>query len=116
MTLTHPSPVPVLLSEQLIDELPWEELPGSAGVRIKQICTGPGWTTGLLQLGPGTHEAAHVHDDSEHHLWVIAGTVRSEGTHLGVGSYVHVPAGLRHEFDDEGNGCTMFYVCSTPTD
>jgi hypothetical protein len=45
---------------------------------------------------------------------VLAGSVRSEGTHLGVGSYLHVPAGLLHEFDDEGNGCTMFYVCSTP--
>jgi mannose-6-phosphate isomerase-like protein (cupin superfamily) len=108
MTFTHPSPVAVLLSEQVIVELPAEALPGSTGVRIKQICTGPGWSTGLLQLGPKAHEAAHVHADSEHHLWVVAGSVRTEGTHLGVGSYLHVPAGLRHEFDDEGNGCTMF--------
>ncbi|MBK5308310.1 MAG: cupin domain-containing protein [Frankiaceae bacterium] len=116
MTLIHPSPVPVLLSERLIDDMPWEPLPGSPGVRVKQICTNASWATGLLQLTPGAHEATHVHTDSEHHLWVLAGSAQYEDTHLGVGSYLHVPAGLRHSFVDEGNGCTMFYVCSTPSE
>ena len=114
MTLIHPSPVPVLLSERQIAEMPWEPLPGSSGVRIKQICTGPGWATGLLQLAPGAKEPAHVHADSDHHLWVLAGSAWTESTHVGVGSYLHLPAGLRHELVDEGNGCTLLYVC-TPT-
>jgi quercetin dioxygenase-like cupin family protein len=113
MTVISPSPVPVLLPEQRIDELPWEALAGSPGVRVKQICTGASWAVGLLQLAPGACEAPHDHPDREHHLWVLAGSVQAEGTHLGVGSYLHVPAGLRHERADEGNGCTLFYVCST---
>ena len=110
MTLTRPSPVPVLLPEQLIDALRWEPLPGSVGVRVKQICSGPGWASGLLQLAPGGSEAMHTHPDGEHHLWVLSGSVRTEDTHLGVSSYLHIPAQLRHQLRDEGNGCTLFYV------
>lgn len=110
MTLTRPSPVPVLLPEQRIDGMPWEPLPGSVGARVKQVCTGPGWATGLLQLAPGGSEMTHMHPDGEHHLWILSGSVTTEGTHLGVGSYLHVPAHLRHQLLDEGNGCTIFYV------
>lgn len=110
MTLTRPSPVPILLPEQRIDAMPWEPLPGSQGARLKQVCTGPGWSTGLLQLSPGAKESAHVHPSGEHHMWVLSGTVRVEGTHLGTGSYLHIAAGLRHHLEDEGNGCTLYYV------
>jgi mannose-6-phosphate isomerase-like protein (cupin superfamily) len=110
MTLPRPSPGPVLLPEQQIDSMPWQPLPGSDGARIKQVCTGPGWAAGLLQLAPYAVETAHVHPDGEHHLWVLSGTVSSESTHLGVGSYVHIPAGLQHQLQDEGNGCTLYYV------
>ena len=110
MTTTKPLPVPVLLPAARVDALPWADLPGSPGVRIKPICVVESTRAGLLQLAAGAVEPTHMHPDGEHHLWVLSGSLTVEGTHLSAGSYLHIPAGLRHHLQDDGSGCTLLYV------
>lgn len=107
---THPSPTLFAVPRSHVDVLPWEAFPAGHHVQTKVLYTSEGVTAGLLRLDPGARELTHLHRDGEHHLWVQSGELIVEGTRLGAGSYVHVPAHLAHTVEDGGYGSTAFYV------
>lgn len=93
-----------------VDKLPWHKLAGAVGVDCKTLYAAESAVAGLLRLRPGAEEPSHLHLDREHHLWVLAGSVTVGGTELVAGSYLHVPAGVRHTLHDGGTGSLLFYV------
>lgn len=110
MTTTKSLPVPVVLPGDAVEQLAWRPLPGAAGVRVKPLCSVPGSSAGLLEMAPGSAEPTHWHALGSHHVWVLAGSVTVESTHLGPGSYLHLPADVLHQVIDDGEGSTLFYV------
>jgi mannose-6-phosphate isomerase-like protein (cupin superfamily) len=109
---TRPSPTVVVAPRDVVDQLPWQPLPGCQGVSTKVVTDVDGDVAGLLRLRPGAREVAHVHGHGSHHLWVLSGGVVVEDTPLPAGSYLHVPSGLVHDLRDTGSGSTLFYVFS----
>lgn len=110
MTTTHPSPTLFAVPRDRVAELVWDTLPAGVGVKTKVLYTSGRSGAGLMRLAPGARELTHLHVDGEHHLWVLAGTLRVDDTLLDAGSYVHVPAHLAHTVEDGGTGSTAFYV------
>lgn len=109
MTIS-PTPTLCAMPTHVVDDLPWEPLPGNVGVDNKSVFIGSGVVSGLLRLQPGAAESRHLHQHGEHHIWVLEGTVVVEDTELPVGSYLHVPQRLGHTMRDAGEGSVVFYV------
>jgi mannose-6-phosphate isomerase-like protein (cupin superfamily) len=66
---------------------------------------------GLLRLHAGADHHGHVHPTSSQHAWVIEGRFSIEGTEIGPGSYVCMPAGTAHRIATVGSEpCTLFFV------
>lgn len=107
---THPSPTLFAVPRPRVGEIAWDDLPAGVQVQTKTLFTTGRSSAGLLRLKPGARELTHLHADGEHHMWVLAGTIRIDDTELEAGSYVHVPAHLTHTVEDAGTGSTAFYV------
>lgn len=109
---THPTPTLFAVPRSRIEELPWETFSAGSGIARKVLYTYGDSTAGLLRLAPGAHELTHLHHAGEHHLWVLSGEMRVDGTLLPAGSYLHVPSHLQHSIEDAGVGSLAFYVYS----
>jgi mannose-6-phosphate isomerase-like protein (cupin superfamily) len=107
---THPSPTLFAVPRERVAELSWNDMPAGDHVQTKTLYTTGRASAGLMRLAPGAHELTHLHMNGEHHLWVLAGTIRIDDTDLPAGSYLHVPAHLAHTVEDGGSGSTAFYV------
>ena len=107
---TGPTPTLFLVPRQRVGELAWQPFVGGHGVENRVLYDAGKTVAGLLRLHPGAAEVSHVHIEGEHHLWILAGTVRVDDTDLPADSYVHVPSHLPHRIVDAGQGSLMFYV------
>jgi len=107
---THPSPTLFAVPRERVSDLPWDDMPAGVHVATKLLYTTGRASAGLMRFQPGSRELTHQHVSGEHHLWVLSGTIRIEGTELPAGSYVHVPAHLAHTVEDGGSGSTAFFV------
>ena len=110
--MAYPTPTLFLMSPRNIDELPWEQLPGSSGVETKVVYDAGTTVAGLLRLRPGAGEVRHLHLHGDHHWWLLTGKVVIDDTELVTGSYLHVPARLNHTVRDCGPGSLLFFVFS----
>jgi hypothetical protein len=44
-------------------------------------------------------------------MWVLDGSATMLGSHVGPGSFVHIPSGVEHDIDARATqGCADFYV------
>ena len=111
----HPSPTLFLVPPHDSGELAWQPIPGAVGVDNKVLYDAGSTVAGVLRLHPGGKELSHFHVHGEHHLYVLAGAVIIDDTELSSGSYMHIPARLRHKVHDAGQGSLLFYVF-TPAD
>jgi quercetin dioxygenase-like cupin family protein len=110
MTTIHPSPTLFAVPRARVAELAWDDLPAGVDVQTKVLYTTGRASAGLMRFKPGARELTHLHVEGEHHLWVIEGAIRIDGTVLEAGSYLHVPAHLAHTVEDVGSGSLTFYV------
>ena len=107
---------PVLLERFVLDGLPWEVLPGiGEGVDHKVLWRSGDSVAGVMRLAVGGSVAPHAHRVAHHHLWIIDGSIEVLATILGAGSYVHVPAGVKHGMVNRGDGeATFLYLYLQP--
>lgn len=103
----------VTLNATQVARAPWQPFRGLPDVEVRELWrTGEG-VAGLLRFANGAHEVPHEHHLGHHHLWLLEGKARIGNRSFGAGSYVHVPAGIRHDISAEGPaGCTFFFVYS----
>lgn len=100
-----------VLTAAEVGALPLVPLGTLKGVTHRQLWHDGISMAGVLTVEAGHHLGAHAHRAHHHHLWVVEGVATVLGSELGPGSYVHVPAGVRHDIDTSGTeGCTVFYL------
>jgi mannose-6-phosphate isomerase-like protein (cupin superfamily) len=107
---------PTVLSNAEIGVLPMLAFGDIEGVSHRVLWRDGTSTTGVMMIDGGHHLGAHSHRAHHHHFWVIAGEATVLGKRLGVGSYVHVPAGVVHDIDATAtDGCTIYYTYLLPS-
>lgn len=103
----------VILGAREVARVRWEPFRGMPNVAIRELWRTDQGVAGLLRFEAGAHEVPHEHHVGHHHLWLIEGAARMGTRVLRPGSYIHVPARVRHEVAAEGpDGCTFFFVYS----
>jgi len=91
----------------LVDGIP---LGTEGGAVHRQTWTDGRSSAGVMEIDAGRHLGEHTHRQHHHHIWVVAGRTRVLDQELGPGSYVHIPAGVAHDFEAVGGACTVFYL------
>jgi len=106
----------------------WEEIegkevsdPGASGVTIRVLMgenvNAPNFVTRHFEVAAGGHTPFHAHP-WEHEIFFLSGKgkVRRAGgaTEVGPGSFVFVPAGDEHAFENAGLEVLSF-LCVIPT-
>jgi len=109
------SVVSLPLTPDDLEALPWRPCVDWPGVSQKLLSSGPASLSGLLRFEPGAGESLHAHSSGEHHVWVLSGAVRQDGSLLPAGSYVHVGAGVPHRLLDAGAGSLVLFVRVLPS-
>ena len=99
-----------VLDQVDIDVLPWRPVPGSDGVRYKELWRRPDRVCALIAYEPGAATPGLPHPVAEHHIWVTQGLALLGGRRLSVGSYVRVPASTAHRIIAGQPGCTLLQV------
>ena len=107
---TIPTPTLFAVPSAVIDQLPWQPMPGCDGIVNKVVYSDDRVVAGLLRLRPAARESAHLHEHGQHHVWVLEGTVTIDETELPKGSFLHVPEQLVHAMSDSGAGSLLFYL------
>ncbi len=81
------------------------------GIRVKPLSTSPdiGHEMLLVEFAPGARYPAHVHEDSEQ-LFLISGTLLTEGRILGPGDFFHASPGTSHMELFSHTGCRAILV------
>jgi quercetin dioxygenase-like cupin family protein len=101
----------VVLDADAVGRLPWAAMHGVDLAVTRVLWAESGSLAGVMRLDAGAGLAPHAHQEGHHHMWVLDGSARIGGRRVSAGSYVHVPAGVRHGVEDVGaGGFTMFYV------
>lgn len=101
----------IALDAAEIDAMPWQQLPGRAGVARKVLFSHGDIWVALLYYGAGTSSVGESHYAAHHHIWVVAGAATIAGRRFTAGSYLHVPPGVPHPTTDVGvEGCTLLYM------
>jgi hypothetical protein len=109
-----PRPATVLPPEA-IETIESERLGTIEGVRNKVLWRDAESMAGLLRVDAGFRLGDHAHRVNHHHVWVITGSADILGQRLGPNSYVHIPAGVRHDIDaTDTEGCTVLYLYIRP--
>jgi hypothetical protein len=107
---------PVTLTPDQIDALASERLGAIEGVRNKVLWRDDASMAGLLRVDAGSNLGDHAHRVNHHHVWILTGHADILGARLGPNSYVHIPAGVRHDIDATATeGCTFFYLYIKPS-
>jgi uncharacterized RmlC-like cupin family protein len=107
---------PTVLTPAAIEMIPAEPLGRLEGVVHRVLWSDDGSMAGVLTVEGGRQLGRHAHRVNEHHMWVLAGGAEILGTHVGPGSYVHIPSGVEHDIDARSShGCTVFYLYLRPT-
>jgi hypothetical protein len=112
MTATTTQQVPpVVLDAYEVSALEWSSFPEVYPVQYKLLWKS-GWSVaGVMRIPAGASFPEHAHEGAHHHLWVTSGTAMVLGKRVEQGSYVHVPAGVRHGIDAVGHdGFEMLYL------
>jgi len=93
------------------DEEGWQET-DVPGFRIKPLSTAPdmGYQTLLIEFAPGTSYPGHLHESTEQ-VFVISGTLQTEGRLLGPGDFIHADAGTQHQMLYSRDGCRALLIC-----
>ena len=110
-------PMPTVLTAQAIERIPPRPLGSVEGVTHRVLWTSETSLAGVMTVAAGHRLGAHTHRVNHHHVWVLEGSAELLGSTVGPGSYVHVPAGVEHDFDATyTDGCTFFYLYLKPGD
>ncbi len=90
----------------VLDWSPW----GSRGdARAKVLATGDGYHLALVEAAPGYHGDPHEHGFAEM-LYVLAGTLRTQGVEMAVGdAYVAAAGSVHTDFVTDG-GATYLSI------
>ena len=96
---------------QQIDELPWKQVPGYAGVHEKTLWRFGDFVVALIRYQPHATTPGVPHLAAHHHIWVVTGAAEMAGRRLAAGSYVHVPPGAGHPVENVGDEtCTILQM------
>jgi quercetin dioxygenase-like cupin family protein len=110
-TMQMPIAPPVVHTAAHVEQLPWEDLHGLAGVRTRVLWRDHESIAGILDLAPGVSLPEHAHIHAHHDVSVLDGECRIVGTALTAGSFVHIPGGVDHAISDVGpTGCRLLYL------
>ena len=91
----------------------WHPMAGATGVRGKVLSAAGDELAGLLLVEPDGEIEPHVHEDGDHHMYVLDGRCWFGGELLVAGDYVRVPAGVTHALTGAGpSGCRLLYVAT----
>jgi quercetin dioxygenase-like cupin family protein len=102
---------PVVLTQEMIENLPEQPLGDLPGVRRRVLWQDGESEAGVLEIEPGQHLGTHAHRSNHHHFWVLSGRAVVLGHELTPGSYVHIPHGIDHDIDATlTEGCSVFYL------
>jgi uncharacterized cupin superfamily protein len=102
-----------------IDNLPWEQFPGSDRFkRVGRYAGGTNVGTGIDELGPGQYSNQfHYHLEEEEHIFILKGSATLYlGNHsyaLKEGDYCCFPAGQRaghHLYNHTDSVCTFMTI------
>lgn len=94
-----------------IDALPWQPVPGCPGVAQKELWRFDSYVEALIRLEPGATTPGAPHLAAHHHIWVVSGSATIAGHPVGPSSYLHVPPGAWHPFEDVGpQGCVVLQM------
>jgi mannose-6-phosphate isomerase-like protein (cupin superfamily) len=115
-TTTAITPVPVVLTAEVIEALPEVPLAESVpGVTHRVLWRDGTSMAGVMTVAAGHRLGLHAHRRNHHHIWVVEGEAEILGAKVGPGGYVHVPAGVDHDLDATATGgCTAFYLYLLP--
>jgi anti-sigma factor ChrR (cupin superfamily) len=81
-------------------------------MRMLFVDTARQYATLLLRIAPGEQLDPHVHVDAEE-AYVLEGACRFDTHTFGVGDYIRMPAGTRHNAVTSEAGCLLLIVAST---
>jgi quercetin dioxygenase-like cupin family protein len=103
-------PLPPGFSLSLASDAGWLPHP-VPGIRMKKLSESRkgGYVTLLLDVAPGTHFPAHHHTGDEE-CYVISGSVRTCGRHLGPGDFIHADSDTDHGELVSDEGCRVLLV------
>jgi anti-sigma factor ChrR (cupin superfamily) len=89
----------------------WQET-DVPGFRIKPLSTAPdmGCQTLLIEFAPGTSYPGHLHESTEQ-VYVLSGSLQTEGRLLGPGDFIHADAGTQHQMLYSREGCRALLIC-----
>ncbi|MGL4401773.1 MAG: cupin domain-containing protein [Luteolibacter sp.] len=89
----------------------WQET-DVPGFRIKPLSTSQdmGYQTLLIEFAPGTSYPGHAHESSEQ-VFVLSGSLQTEGRLLGPGDFIHADAGTQHQMLYSKDGCRALLIC-----
>ena len=89
----------------------WQET-DVPGFRIKPLSTAPdmGFQTLLIEFAPGTSYPGHLHESTEQ-VFVLSGSLQTEGRLLGPGDFIHADAGTQHQMLYSREGCRALLIC-----
>lgn len=82
------------------------------GFRIKLLSVAPdmGYQTLLIEFAPGTSYPGHLHESTEQ-VFVLSGSLQTEGRLLGPGDFIHADAGTQHQELFSRDGCRALLIC-----
>jgi anti-sigma factor ChrR (cupin superfamily) len=83
-----------------------------AGFRIKPLSTAPdmGYQTLLVDFAPGMTYPGHLHESTEQ-LFILSGSLQTEGRLLGPGDFFHADPGTQHQMLFSSEGCRALLIC-----
>ncbi len=105
------APHATLVTAAAGDALPWQPLNPYDGVDYKLLWRSGSSVAGLMRIAPSAMVTPHAHVASQHHMWVVDGSVEMLHEVVGPGTYVHIPAGVDHSLRAVGDRpATVLYL------
>jgi quercetin dioxygenase-like cupin family protein len=99
-----------VLTPEDVARVPPQPLGTIAGVEHRVLWHDDTSIAGVMTVAGGHHLGEHEHRRHSHHMWMLDGSATILGTVLEAGSYVHIPAGVRHDIDARAtHGCRVLY-------
>jgi anti-sigma factor ChrR (cupin superfamily) len=91
------------------DEVEWSPWGSGGNARAKILADGDGYYVALVEADPGYVGDAHTHAAAEF-LYVVAGSLRTQGQRMDVGDAYVAAAGSEHQQFDAPDGATYVSI------
>jgi mannose-6-phosphate isomerase-like protein (cupin superfamily) len=105
------APHATLVTAPAGEALTWRPLDPYDGVDYKLLWRSGSSVAGIMRIAPTGMVTPHAHDNAQHHMWVIDGSVEMLHEVVGPGTYAHIPAKMDHSLRAVGGGpATVLYL------